>query len=83
MSKILRKAKKKLGQGLATLKKQEKRDIKNLISQKDTNNFIVLHFGVGNENDFATVSSYLENKIKFSKEHFQFGNYYNKSLIKK
>lgn len=59
MSKNLFKINKKLGKGLATLCKVEKRDLKELISNSPSNNFIFIHFGVGTETDFSTVKKFI------------------------
>ena len=59
MSKFLFKLNKKLGQGLATLKKVEKRELEELITAEKTPNFVFMHFGLGTETDFATVKEFI------------------------
>ena len=69
MSKYLFKLNKKLGQGLATLKKVENRNIDELITDNITPNFIFLHFGLGTEVDFYTVKEFMT-KLGIKEKYF-------------
>jgi alkylated DNA repair protein alkB family protein 8 len=53
---------KKLSQGIKTLTKNEGKSIDELITDEPTETLIVLHFGLGSEEDFSTLTEYLEDK---------------------
>lgn len=59
MTKKLFKLNKKLGQGLKTLISVEKKSYSELVTQELTKNFIVLHFGLGIEQDYDSIQKFL------------------------
>jgi alkylated DNA repair protein alkB family protein 8 len=62
MKKMLRKAKKKLIQANATLQNVEQKELSQLTSNEPTPNILIIHFGVGTENDFTNMIKFLEAK---------------------
>lgn len=68
MTKKFFKLNKKLGQGIKTLLSVEKKTYDQLISQNATKNFIILHFGLGTENDFVTLKNFVSSIGQFQKE---------------
>ena len=69
MSKFLFKLNKKIGQGIKTLTKVEKRKIDQIITKNKTNNYIIIHFGPGNELDFITIKNFLLS-LKIEEKNF-------------
>lgn len=69
MSKFLFKLNKKLGQGIRTLTKVEKRKLEDLTTKENTKNYIIIHFGVGNELDFMTIKNFLLS-LKIQEKNF-------------
>ena len=53
------KAKKKIKQAIKSIKSIESKDLCSIISPKPTKNVLIVHFGVGTENDFTTLSSFI------------------------
>lgn len=68
MPKKLFKLNKKLAQGLKTLISGEKRSFSELTTSQITRNFIVLHFGLGKEEDFLTIKKYIREIGELEKE---------------
>jgi hypothetical protein len=73
MTKYFQKTKKKLGQGIKSLTKFEKRKTDDLFSKDDTQRFLILHFGTGNESDFLGITDFLLNEIKMDNNHYSLG----------
>ena len=62
MSKFIFKLNKKLGQGIKTIKHVENRSLDFLICKEHkTLNFILIHFGLGNESDYLGIKNFLIN----------------------
>ena len=51
-----------MSQGIKTLTKNEGKSKDELITDEATDTLIVLHFGLGSEEDFSTLTSYLQDK---------------------
>ena len=73
MNKYFQKTRKKLGQGIRSLTKMEKKGTDQLFSNQDTQRFIVLHFGTGNESDYQGIVSFLHNQIKHNPNQYSLG----------
>jgi hypothetical protein len=68
MTKKLFKLNKKLGQGLATLIKVEKKPLDQIITKLETTSFIIVHFGDGREEDYLKIKEFLDQKITLNYE---------------
>lgn len=60
MKRYIFKLNKKLGQGLSTLTKIEKREVDHLVSPSLTPRFLLVYFGLGTEEDFNTLRSFVQ-----------------------
>jgi hypothetical protein len=74
MSKYFQKTKKKLGQGIKSLTKMESKTTDQLFWDSDTQKFLVLHFGTGNEVDYKGITSFLSDEVKLLPSAYNLGN---------
>ena len=68
LKKMMRKATKKLAQGVKTLTKMEGLKKEELFSDEPTKHILLVHFGVGTEDDFNTISDFIQTYQRTSKE---------------
>ena len=59
---------KKLSQGFKTLTKNEQRPVEELITEEPTDTLVVLHFGLGCEDDYSTLTQFLKDKGSYKLE---------------
>ena len=74
MTKYFQKAKKKLGQGIKSLTKIEKKKTNELFTSEDTQRFIILHFGTGSEADFNGIQQFLGQQVNLNQNTYSLGN---------